>query len=261
MTATAAWDAPRLLDALARRGWGDLDGRAHGGLRAVLRALVALLPYESAEGRVTASQVADAAGMSRKWAGRCLVELDRRGLIVYRRGWLDHGTPRPGWVRVCKSEIAAMVRNLRDALDGRRAARRAETRHRLETTLRSATVPPWQRRPLSHRWELSSTLPTPRGRTARGAFGPTDPQAPLIGDETMPTCQVCGRPEASCRAADAKLPLRHQHDYVAGRPDPRQLIVRPTPRHPQKTAAPNGWRSAARVHRPTQPALTEGTDQ
>lgn len=220
MTATAAWDAPRLLDALSRRGWGDLDGRACGGLRSVLRALVALLPYESAEGRVTAAQVADAAGMSTKWARRCLAELEDRGLITWRRGYLKEGRPQSGWVRVSKAALAAMVRSLRDALDERRERRKAETRHRLATTLHSKTLPPWRKRhrPLSSRWELSSTLPTPKGSTAAGAYVPPPSQTlPGIEVHTMAACAICGKSPDACKIANAKVRLHLQHDFIPGR--------------------------------------------
>ena len=107
---TAAWGSDRLLDSLQRRGWGELDGRPNAGLRTVLNALVSLLPYESAEGRLTRAQVADAAGITPKWAGVCLRRLEELGVITWRRGWLDHGQPRAGFVRILKSRLAEMVR-------------------------------------------------------------------------------------------------------------------------------------------------------
>lgn len=263
-TATALWDAPRLLDTLSRRGWGpDLDGRPNGGLRAVLRALVALLPYESAEGKLTAPQVADAAGLSVKWTRRCLAELERLELITWRRGGLDRGRSKPGWIRLSKARLAELVRSLRDALDGRRAQRRAETRHRLETTLTFTTIPPWKRRhPLSSQGELSSTLPT-QGSTTRPGVVLRQPSQTLPGlGDPMTDCLTCGRPEHLCRIADAKLPLHARHPYIAGRDDPR-LLVAPTHRPtPITTTAPQGWRHrVAQAIRPPQPLLTEGTDQ
>lgn len=265
MTAcTAAWSADRLRDALSRRGWGVLDGRAHGGVRQALTALVALLPYESAEGHLTAAQVADAAGMSVKWTRHCMARLEELGIITWSRGFLYQGRPRPGFVRIVKTRLAEIVRGLKDALDTRREQRRLDTHRRLETTLRARTIPPWKRRnPLSSRWELSSTLPT-QGSTAHRAPAFRHPSQTLPGLEGDPvtTCQVCGRPEHQCRAADRRLPLRMQHDFTPGRPSPHVLVNPATSRVPVKHQAPRGWRAAAReAMHPTPTLLDEGTDQ
>lgn len=245
---TAAWSADRLRDALSRRGWGELDGRANGGLRQVLTALVALLPYESAEGHVTAAQVADGAGMSVKWARHCMARLEDLGIITWSRGFLYQGRPRPGFVRIVKRRLAEIVRGLKDALDERRAQRRIDTHTRLETTLHATTIPPWRRRSrLSRRWELSSTLPT-QGSTAPRAPAFRQPSQTLPGLEgdPMTTCQVCGRPEHQCRAADRRLPLRMQHDFTPGRASARALVAPAHVRTPDKHKAPRGWRAAAR---------------
>lgn len=228
---TAAWSADRLVSSLEAGGWGELDGAANAGLQRVLHALVSLLPYESAEGKLTRAQVADAASMSPKWAGVCLRRLEELGVIVWRRGWLDHGQPKAGHIRVLKTRLAEMVRAVRGYLDERRERRRAETAHRLQTTLTKTTVPPWgRRRGLSRRWELSSTLHT-QGRTAHRAPGDLQPSPTLPGVDMRPdlTCKTCGRGPDQCRAADAKLPLTMRHDYVPAHPERGVLVL--TPQH------------------------------
>jgi hypothetical protein len=259
---TAAWSAPRILEALSRKGWGDLDGRAHGGLRKVLYALVALLPHEAAQGKLTASQVAIAAGQSEKWTRHCLTELDARGLIVWRRGWLENGRPRPGWIRLCKDALSAMVRGLRDALDDKLAKHRAATRERITKTLHCHTQYPWRRRnPLSVRPELTSTLPAPTGSTARGGGTPdTLPTLPGMSGDTMTDCQVCGRPEHQCRMADAKLPLRQQHQFTPRRASHRQLVAPAHRRAPAQTQAPRGWRASIRAAMHPAPSLLDERD-
>lgn len=250
-TATASWSCDRLVDALARRGWGDLDGPAHAGQQRVLQALVALLPYDSGEGHLTAAQVADAASLSTRWTRHCLHALEARGLIRWRRGWLDAGRPRPGFIRVVKTRLAAMVRAARDALDDRRTQRRATTRHRLATTLHRPTVPPWKRRhPLSRLPELSSTLPIPMGRT-EGAFPAQPPLPPNIGDAML--CEICGLDPVMCEQTDRKVPRALRHEFTPTTPRVVPVIIDPrrTTQHPTGPA-PKGWRAATH---PTPPTL------
>ncbi len=265
-TPTVAWSSDRLLDALQSRGWGELDGRPNAGLRTVLNALVSLLPYESAEGRLTRAQVADAAGITPKWAGVCLRRLEDLGVITWRRGWLDHGQPRAGFVRILKTRLAEMVRAVRGYLDERRARRQQETHHRLATTLRRRTVPPWKlRRPLSSRWELSSTLPT-QGSTPRsaGAFQQLSPTLPIEGDDAMAACAVCGRAEDACRLTNSKVSDAVRHDYQPGRPLRPTVIAGPHELHPSPHKQQRRrWRDLVAEHtRPAHPTLDlDGADQ
>lgn len=256
---SASWSLDRLVSSLQSHGWGELDGPENAGLQKVMTALESLLPWESAEGRLTRAQVADAAGMTPKWAGHCLRRLEELGLITWRRGWLDHGQPRAGWIRVIKSRLAEMCRAVRGYLDARREQRRVDTRHRLATTLRQRTVPPWKlHRPLSCRGELSSTLPTQGSTGPRpSAFRQPSQTLPGLEGDAVTECQVCGRPEHQCRAADRRLPLRMQHDFTPGRPSPRPrtLVAPPHVRTPDKHQAPRGWRATARAAMHPAPTL------
>jgi hypothetical protein len=256
---SAAWSLDRLVSSLQSHGWGELDGPENAGLQKVMTALESLLPWESAEGQLTRAQVADAAGMTPKWAGHCLRRLEQLGVITWRRGWLDHGRPRAGWIRVLKHRLAEMCRAVRGYLDARRAQRRIDTHERLQKTLRQRTVPPWKlHRPLSRRGELSSTLPT-QGSTPRsaGAFQQPSPTLPGINGDTMTDCQVCGRPEHQCRIADARLPLRAQHEFTPGRTARNVLVTPAHVRTPDKHQAPRGWRASARAAMHPAPSLFE----
>ena len=261
---SAVWSLDRLVSKLQASGWGELDGPENAGLQKVVTALEALLPWEAAEGRLTRAQVADAAGMTPKWAGHCLRRLEALGVITWRRGWLDHGQPRPGWIRVSKTRLAEMVRAARGYLDDRRALRRTATHDRL-SKLKQRTIPPWNlRRPLSSRGELSSHLPT-QGSTRRspGAFGQPSQTLPGIEGDTMPACAICGRAEDACALANTKVPDRVRHPYQPGRPAHR-TIVAPTHElhHSPTTAQRIGWRQrVAEATRPAHPTLLEGLEQ
>lgn len=224
---TAAWSLDRLTSSLQRGGWGELDGPENAGLQKVLNALTSLLPWGSAEGSLTRAQVADAASMTPKWAGHCLRRLEELGLITWRRGWLDHGTPRAGSIRVHKWRLAEMVRAVRGYLDDRRAKRRDETRHRLTTTLRNSTQRPWTRqKALSCRGELNAPLPN-KGRTAPQTPGFHHPPETLPGVEMRPdlSCRICGRGPDQCKKADSLLPSAMRHTYEPRNPDRGRLVA------------------------------------
>ena len=140
--ASASWPTRDLVGSLARAGWGPLDGRPMGGCRAVLRALVDLLPYGSGEGSATVGQVADLAGLSAKWTRRCLRVLDALGIITHRVGHVTAGQPKPGHVRINKRTLAGLVRGARSRLDERRRTRAAATRSRLDAAGLVTWFPP-----------------------------------------------------------------------------------------------------------------------
>ncbi len=142
MTATAGWPLPRLVAALARAGWDVLDGRKGGGPRAVLRALVDLLPHGSATGLVTAPQIAEAAGLSERWTRETLLRLEVAGMIQWTRGTIINGRPTASIIKVSKRAIADLVNRARPVRDARLARRAAETSKRIQDTLRLRTLRP-----------------------------------------------------------------------------------------------------------------------
>ncbi len=132
MTLTAHAPTRDILTSLARAGWGDLAGSENKGTRAMLRALVDLLPYGSGEGLVTAPQLADASGYSERWVRSRLVELERLGLILWRRGGVVAGKCVPSHVRIVKGAVLALVGLARSLKDAAVEARRTVTRRRVE---------------------------------------------------------------------------------------------------------------------------------
>ena len=190
MSVTASWPLPRLVSAIARAGWDELAGRRGGGYRAVLRALADLLPERSAVGLVTAPQIADAAGITERWARHILTGLEEAGVIAWTRGTIVEGRPQPSLIKVSKKVLAALVHRSRSTKDARLAARAAETSKRIRETLRQATLArrpaprpveppapiPVRSRPAPARAELSAALP-PNGEgpgvvTSPGSVSP-----------------------------------------------------------------------------------------
>lgn len=139
-TASAGWPLDRLVSALARAGWAELDKRRAGGYRAVLRALTDLLPHGSATGMVTANQLADAAGMSERWTRDRLGWLEHAGIITWTRGGIRDGRPTPSLITVSKRALADLVNRARGQISERLAARAAETSKRIRETIRLATL-------------------------------------------------------------------------------------------------------------------------
>lgn len=264
--ATAAWSLDRLVASLAKGGWGDvLDGRHNQGLRRVMHALASMLPWEAAEGRLTRAQVADAAGLSPKWAGKCLARLEDLGLVTWHRGWLHRGQPRPGWIRVEKARLAELVRDVRGYLDQRRDERRDATRARLGK-LRRTSLPPWKRAkpvvapmgtecPPSHRRSTGAPRPGPSANV---------PTLPIGAD--MPACAVCGRSQHACELANRKEPFRIQHRFEPSTVGQRHTVLaQPHELHPpapSKQQPRRGWRErVAGLNRPAHPTLEIGVDQ
>lgn len=244
---TAAWPADRLLTTLQRRGWGpDLDD-VQPGLRTVLHALVSLLPYKSAQGTVTAAQVADAAHLSVRWTRHCLAQLEDLGYIVWRRGWLEQGRPRAGYIRLVKAKLAEACRRLSGWLDERRQRRRVETAHRVATTLHQDTLRVGKRRkPLSARAELGSTLHPLQGENPP-RFAPTDTHPTLPG-VTMARCETCGRDEYACQKANDRVPRPLRHQFASA--PVRHQLVAAVRTGPPARPAPAGWRASARPAHP-----------
>jgi predicted transcriptional regulator len=132
MTAPTAHAPTRsLLTSLARAGWGDLGTREHHGTRAVLGALRDLLPFKSGAGMVTVAQIAQAAGYSTRWVATRLEVLEDLGVIVWSRGGVVAGTPRPSFIKVVKTALVELIHAARPMKDAADAARRIATRARI----------------------------------------------------------------------------------------------------------------------------------
>lgn len=201
MSVTAAWPLDRLVAAIARAGWDELAGRRGGAYRGILRALADLLPHGSATGLVTSPQLADAAGISERWARHILAGLEEAGLITWTRGTIIDGKPRPSLIRVNKRALADLVRRARRDGDARLAKRAAATAQRLRDTLRTRslyrTTQGKQRNP-APRAELSPTLPLKREVT-----GEEQPPPPPVTRTLIGTTPPVGSRRAQLRAAIA----------------------------------------------------------
>lgn len=222
MSVTASWPLPRLVSAIARAGWDELAGRRGGGYRAVLRALADLLPERSAVGLVTAPQIADAAGITERWARHILTGLEEAGVIVWTRGTIVEGRPQPSLIKVSKKVLAALVHRSRSTKDARLAARAAETSKRIRETLRMRTLYRSQRRRPAQaaspapRAELSATLPPFRG----GSRVPEGTALPLTDTgQTVPGTQLGKVRNVGSRSARLQLRIRQLREQ-SGDPEP-----------------------------------------
>lgn len=188
------WSAPQLITALRAAGWGELTGREWQGVRSVLTALVDRLPHRAARGLTTAEQVAAGAGLSERWARRCLAVMEDIGLIEWKRGGVVRGEPQPSWIQVHKRRLVELIEEARPQRRAAIAARRARTAHRL-AGLRAVTVKP---RNANRHAELSAN-PTP----LQGGGSPP----PHPGDDPMPHIPINRyRLPVTCRHGDPRGP-------------------------------------------------------
>lgn len=158
-TLNASYPLPSLLTSLSNAGWGSLAGRSNAGLRTTLTALERRLPRKSAAGRVTVAQIADTAGLSERWARRCLYQLEDLGLIRWHRGMIIDGRPQPSHITVIKKRIVNLIRAARGEMTRRVAERNRAFNERL-SQLRNRTLPPNRRKKVTPRAELSADLTT-----------------------------------------------------------------------------------------------------
>ncbi|OKL49302.1 hypothetical protein [Boudabousia marimammalium] len=128
---TAAWRCDALLNQLSKRGWGELAGGKWQGQRTVLTVLANSFPYGRAEGRITATQIADKAGLSERWVRRLLQEMEQLGLIAWRRGGILRGKPSTSFIQIVKSKIVELINFATIQHDAAIALRRARFAMRL----------------------------------------------------------------------------------------------------------------------------------
>ncbi len=136
MTATAlkvpnaSWPLASLMRSLARAGWGDLTDQQRGA-QVVLRALADVLPDGSGNGKATAPQIADVSGYSKRWVEQQLRQLEDLGLIVWVRGGIVGGRPRPSIFKIVKARLVELIMKARPELAARVQRRREATEARL----------------------------------------------------------------------------------------------------------------------------------
>lgn len=185
-TPTASWPLPSLITSLKRAGWGTLHGRKYQGVRSTLLALEGLLPHRSGEGRVTAWQISEAAGLSERWTRRCLSVLEELGIIRWSRGTIIDGKPAPSFIRVHKRVLATLVRLARGEATRRLETHRRAFNARLQAIVK-ASLPPYKRESVMPRAELYASPTTltveERREPARSRPLSQSPSTPLIRKE------------------------------------------------------------------------------
>lgn len=199
-TPSAAWPLPSLMTSLSRAGWGILSAHEHKGSRAVLRALTDLLPHGSAEGLSTAAQVADVAGLSERWARKCLQTLEDLGIIRWNRGGIAYGKPRPSHFRIVKARLASMIKAARPEQTEREATRKVRTEERMKKIKRMFVASPKRKRSSLHT-EVTTGPFSLQGGTGT-VSGPvecihgTDISKPLPnGSSRCPLCRAKAKPK------------------------------------------------------------------
>lgn len=220
---TAAAPLPVIMGSLRRAGLGPLAARDAAGLVAVLDGLTAILPHRSAQGWVTAPQLADASARSERWTRRCLGVLEDAGIVRWVRGGIVDGKPAPSWVRVSKQTLVDLIARSRPALEAVRAARARATAARIAAAARLKRPGTYRRSPDHPALDASPNPPKggsaphslPRScpqpnkdeqefemRPDRWTFEPCrhggDPRPVLIDGEMLPHCPSC-RAEARWR--------------------------------------------------------------
>lgn len=126
----------QILAALRRAGWGQLKGAKYRVHRVILDTLVSVSRSQNQDlagtFTITATQLADQASYSERHVRTALQDLDSWGIITWHRGGIFEGAPKPGWLRINKKTLVAMVRAARPEYDRELNRRRRETRKRLE---------------------------------------------------------------------------------------------------------------------------------
>ena len=171
-TLTAHRDTRSLLTSLQRAGWGPLAGADMQGLRSVLSALIALLPFKSAAGLATVPQIADAAGLHDRWTRDRLALLEELGVIAWTRGGIVSGRCSPSWFRINKTMLCQLIELARPALDAIQAARRATTLNRIKGLV---SVRSKKRRPQNPKSTHAAPSAVPRPLTGESPAGDDSP--------------------------------------------------------------------------------------
>lgn len=194
---TGGWPLARLVDALARAGWGPFAGRYWGATRAILQALGTLLG-PSGQGMTTAPQIADAAGYSEVWVRRKLHELEDAGILSWDRGGIVDGAPTASFVRVDKKQLADVVNRARQEAGPKVLERARETARRIaEAGLRYTKSLRGKRRGPS----VTEAQPSPLKRETGG---------PLAARPVTGTLLSGPRPEVGSRFAAVRALMQQR---------------------------------------------------
>lgn len=131
-TVSASWPLASLLRSLSMHGWGDqLSGAHMRSARVMLGALTDYLPHGSAEGAVTAWQLAQVSNYSDKWVRHGLELLEELGVITWVRGGIRAGKPQPSFIRVVKKALVRLIEHAKGVSMKARAAHAAATAERI----------------------------------------------------------------------------------------------------------------------------------
>lgn len=163
-----------IVDGLASSGWGPLAGAGFRCARVLLQTLAKLSRSAHMDRRgvltMTASQIAEQAGYSERWARSNLHLLEELGVIAWQRGGIVEGTPVPSCFRIVKTELRRIRRAAKATHDETERLRAEEFARRLRS-IRLATLGP--RRRWSDHAEAAAT-PTHYVRSGgRDATAPT----------------------------------------------------------------------------------------
>ena len=214
---------------------------------------------------ITAYQLGRRLGHSDRHVRRSLHVLERLGLIVWTRGHIEDGAPKPGWIRVRLDAMRQLVAHARELARKARSDHAARTRERIRRTVRNSTLWPRKQRrsPLSAHADTVSSPPPRRGEVDARPCGPaassTSPLPASEGDQAMRVCAAHDIPiipgESDC--AICRRRLVHPRSLTA------ESLLKPVhtePRSEDYAANARRGRAAARAAvraaaQPTQEAL------
>jgi hypothetical protein len=168
-----------LVSSLARAGWGVLEGREWRPVRSILEALARMCrdAHSDLQGTITttARQVYTQAGYGERQARDALHWMEDMGLIVWWRGGIEAGQPRPGVMKVVKKKLVEWIMLARPIHDEDERRHRDETARRLRR-LRSLRLA--SRLPRSLHAAGSASLSSLREREGGAARAPAPPSTP-----------------------------------------------------------------------------------
>lgn len=114
----AGWPPHALMRRLERSGRGEFRDPQFRGTMAALTHLANAIQDDRQRGRksrdgarITVYQLAERSGYSTKWVQTSLKYLEELGLVVWVRGRIEHGKPKPSWITIQRQRLVALVRD------------------------------------------------------------------------------------------------------------------------------------------------------